>query len=297
MRISILILLLSPILVFAQYGEHTSRGPCIDDCQRYHSGTYSASLASTSPAGWCRYWSLECSCLSRACPGIVNCVYTSGIGSSSCTVRESIQSPQETNPLIHLLRIAVVDPDAVPPGTLVPVPVSASSPRPRTFPGYSSSALTQPDATGTAPSAERRPASVGTAAISVVLVIGAAIGSLIGAKVAISSGGSSGGGSSAAAAGASAITGSVLLQCPAAVDPVSLLIHFQFISQSGFLSLAYPANYLGFTFNFAWANFVVPMSAFQRAAVRMTDLARCWSGGGSGTAGGFEGVAERYGVP
>ena len=195
------------------------------------------------------------------------------------------------------LRIAVVDPDAVPPGALVPGPASSSGPRytgTRTIPSYSSSGLGQPRTTEFAPSAERRPASVGTAAISVVLVVGAAIGSLIGAKVAISSGGSSGGGSSAA--GASATAGSVLSQCATAVDPVSLLLHFQFLSQSGFLSLAYPANYLGFTFNFAWANFVIPMSVFKKAAVRMADLARCWSVG-SGTAGGFDGVADRYGVP
>jgi hypothetical protein len=57
---------------------------------------------------------------------------------------------------------------------------------------------------------------------------------------------------------------------PAArMDPLLLLLHFQFISSSGFLTLNYPPIYRVFTTNFAWANFIIPIGAFRRAAMHM----------------------------
>jgi hypothetical protein len=53
------------------------------------------------------------------------------------------------------------------------------------------------------------------------------------------------------------------------MDPTALFLHFQFISTTGLLSLKYPPIYQSFTANFAWANFIIPLSAFRRAAERM----------------------------
>jgi hypothetical protein len=57
---------------------------------------------------------------------------------------------------------------------------------------------------------------------------------------------------------------------PAArMDPLLLVFHFQFISSSGLLTLNYPPVYRAFTTNFAWANFIIPIGAFRRAAIHM----------------------------
>ena len=52
------------------------------------------------------------------------------------------------------------------------------------------------------------------------------------------------------------------------MDPIALFLHFQFISTTGLLSLKYPAIYRAFTVNFAWANFILPIQSFIRAAQR-----------------------------
>ena len=59
---------------------------------------------------------------------------------------------------------------------------------------------------------------------------------------------------------------SFLFHCALAVDPVSLLLHFQFLSFSGLLILECPPNYFVFTYNFAWANFFIPFLPFEKAA-------------------------------
>ena len=53
------------------------------------------------------------------------------------------------------------------------------------------------------------------------------------------------------------------------LDPITLFLHFQSISSTGLLSLSYPLVYQGFTTNFAWANFLIPIHAFRRAAGHM----------------------------
>jgi hypothetical protein len=108
-----------------------------------------------------------------------------------------------------------------------------------------------------------------TGAISIVAVILAALGGLLGFKsvrdwvetpepykltepIFESSGG-----------------GTVLEQLASAADPVSLLLHFQFISNTGLLSISYPSIYQAFTLNFAWANFIFPIGSFLTAASQM----------------------------
>ena len=59
---------------------------------------------------------------------------------------------------------------------------------------------------------------------------------------------------------------------PAArMDPilVALFLHFQFISSSGLLSISYPTVYHSFTTNFSWANFILPIGVFRKAAAHM----------------------------
>jgi Transient receptor potential (TRP) ion channel len=52
------------------------------------------------------------------------------------------------------------------------------------------------------------------------------------------------------------------------MDPITLFLHFQAISSTGLLSLNYPILYRSFTTNFAWANFIIPLSAFKKDAER-----------------------------
>jgi hypothetical protein len=101
----------------------------------------------------------------------------------------------------------------------------------------------------------------------------------------------------AASVGAVGFQAGFLFQCASAVDPVSLLLHFQLLSFSGLLSLEYPLNYLGFTFNFAWANFLFPSSPFEKAANGMTSKS-CWKAGrDQASPGGFDTLAAHYGIP
>jgi len=160
-------------------------------------------------------------------------------------------------------------------------------------------------------STENPTAAAGAAASTIVLVVGAALGSLFAAKHALSSGtlGSSGqptavsspehghSAMNAASVGAGGFQENFLFQCTSSVDPVSLLLHFQFLSFTGLLSLAYPLNYSGFTFNFAWANFLFPSTPFEKAANGMMSKS-CWKAGrDQASPGGFDTLAAHYGIP
>ena len=52
-------------------------------------------------------------------------------------------------------------------------------------------------------------------------------------------------------------------------DPLTLFLHFQFVSSTGLLSISYPLLYQSFTANFAWANFILPIKSFISAAIHM----------------------------
>jgi hypothetical protein len=88
---------------------------------------------------------------------------------------------------------------------------------------------------------------------------------------------------------------------PSAIDPVTLLLHFQSISTSGFLSLSYPNIYRYFTFNFSWANLIVVSPGIKKAVNRMGLSDQClyelYYPPPSNTDGsGLAVVAERYDV-
>jgi len=53
------------------------------------------------------------------------------------------------------------------------------------------------------------------------------------------------------------------------MDPITLFLHFQSVSFTGLLSLNYPSVYHAFTTNFAWANFIIPLKAFRKAAAHL----------------------------
>ena len=53
------------------------------------------------------------------------------------------------------------------------------------------------------------------------------------------------------------------------MDPTALFFYFQSVSTNGLLSLNYPPVYRAFTVNFAWANLILPISSFRRAAEHM----------------------------
>ena len=98
------------------------------------------------------------------------------------------------------------------------------------------------------------------------------------------------------------------------MDPIALFLHFQDISSSGLLSLRYPPIYRAFTVNFAWANFILPIHAFKKAAQGMrkcnlnedpagrsstltaTAVPPVGSGQISGETTGIDGYALRLGI-
>ena len=53
------------------------------------------------------------------------------------------------------------------------------------------------------------------------------------------------------------------------ISPFTLLLHFQSISTSGFLSISYAPIYQYFTFNFSWANLIIPLDLFKSAARKL----------------------------
>jgi len=93
------------------------------------------------------------------------------------------------------------------------------------------------------------------------------------------------------------------------MDPITLFLHFQSISSTGLLSLSYPSVYQAFTVNFAWANFILPLSSFRKAAAHMRkcdvnngDASESFaippvsSGSGLGASSGIATYSARLGV-
>ena len=201
-----------------------------------------------------------------------------------------------------------VDRDVIPSGALVPGSTTTARP---TSPGPPGSGQTYPvppfDTEGPISPTDNPPASAGAAAGTIILLVGAALGSLFAVNRALSSpseflsDGYSGQGHTATiptSVGTVGFRASFLFQCASAVDPVSLLLHFQFLSFSGLLVLGYPLNYLGFTYNFAWANFLIPFPPFEKAASGLMSKS-CWKAGlqDEAPSGGFHFLAARYGIP
>jgi hypothetical protein len=222
----------------------------------------------------------------------------------SCTVRESdSEASLRTPPSNTIPSFLEVDKDVVPSGALVPASVPVPTSGVNSTAGSHIAKPIIPIA-----STENPAASAGAAAGSVVLVVAAAFGSLFAAKHALSPGSSGtpsaftshGQGHSAvnsASVGAMGFQGSFLFQCASVVDPVSLLLHFQFLSFSGLLSLDYPSNFRGFTYNFGFANFLFPSPLFEKASNGMT-VKSCWKAGRDQTSpGGFNALALHYGIP
>jgi hypothetical protein len=63
------------------------------------------------------------------------------------------------------------------------------------------------------------------------------------------------------------------------MDPIMLFLQFQIISTTGLLSVNYPPLYRGFTANFAWANFILPISGFVKGATRANKCEASVTGG------------------
>jgi len=188
-----------------------------------------------------------------------------------------------------------VDRDVIPEGGLVPRPTGTHSAPPST---------TWPSSVPFS-SAESPQASAGAAAGTVILLVGAALGSLFTAGHALSSPSASashghGHGHTETIPTPVGTVGSqsgFISHCASAVDPVSLLLHFQFLSFSGLLVLEYPPNYLGFTYNFTWANFLIFLPPFKKAANGLMSKS-CWKAGLDEVShGGFDILAKRYGIP
>jgi hypothetical protein len=65
------------------------------------------------------------------------------------------------------------------------------------------------------------------------------------------------------------------------LDAITLFLQFQFIASTGLLSINFPPLYSTFTANFAWANFIIPINAFRRAASHLQGHCNTTTGTGS----------------
>ena len=83
-----------------------------------------------------------------------------------------------------------------------------------------------------------------------------------------------------------------LRQALSVISPFTLLLHFQSISTSGFLSISYAPIYQYFTFNFSWANLIIPLDFFKSAARELDSAKPCVRGVQSNLGLGF--VAQHY---
>jgi hypothetical protein len=160
---------------------------------------------------------------------------------------------------------------------------------------------------------ERSWVSKASSSVTIAFIIGGFIGTLIAARTTRKSSASENT-AYAAVAGAAEVpilTANVaaslkeaILNSEPFVDAVTLLMQFQYISLTGLLSLAYPALYRFFSFNFAWANLIIPIAALKAAAERLAARTQCLRDLGSlkpGSSGysdmsGMDGVELRYGV-
>ena len=147
---------------------------------------------------------------------------------------------------------------------------------------------------------------------TIALIIGGFIGSLIAART---TKGASASKNAAYAAGAAVaavpivtanVAGSIkdaILNSEPFIDAVTLLMQFQYISLTGFLSVTYPAVYRFFSFNFGWANMIIPSAQLKAAAQRLASRTQCLRNigslrdkNGSLTMSGMDGIEVRYGV-
>jgi hypothetical protein len=152
-----------------------------------------------------------------------------------------------------------------------------------------------------------------SSSVTIALILGGIIGTLIAART---NRGASASKNAAYAAGAGVaaipiVTANVatslkdaILNSEPFIDAVTLLMQFQFISLTGFLSVAYPAVYRFFSFNFGWANLIIPSEQLRAAAQRLANRTQCLRNIGSlrpGSNGplnmsGMDGIELRYGV-
>jgi len=147
---------------------------------------------------------------------------------------------------------------------------------------------------------------------TVAFILGSIIGTLIAART---TKGSSAAKNAAYAAGAGVaaipiVTANVaasvkdaILNSEPFIDAVTLLMQFQYISLTGFLSVAYPAVYRFFSFNFGWANMIIPSAQLKAAAQRLASRTQCLRNIGSLrdnngvlNMSGMDGIEVRYGV-
>ena len=160
---------------------------------------------------------------------------------------------------------------------------------------------------------EKPSVSRASSGVTITLIVGGFIGSLIAARTNREASAAQNA-AYAAGAGIAAIpivTADVatnlkeaILNSEPFIDAVTLLMQFQYISLTGLLSLAYPALYRFFTFNFAWANLIIPSAQLKAAAERLAARTQCLrnigtlrpGNNGYSVINGMDAATLRYGV-
>ncbi|TFK21218.1 hypothetical protein FA15DRAFT_707425 [Coprinopsis marcescibilis] len=277
------------------------------------------------PATWCPYWERACDYYNDNC-ATLTCDYTDL--ATGCSV---VVDPDAV-PAGALVPAAPPTPSPPPPpiSTLSPPPLSGpTTPNNTSTPGFSGAVAPRPtydygssgvptgDIFATYPvggvgsalpavaaissfpthtplPGESEASSYAILGITVLLVVGGIVGAVVAMKYTHSAS-EKGFDKPETRAAPGPAKGGV---ASSAIDPVLLLLHFQFISTTGFLSLSYPHNYLGFTYHFSFANFISPVFTTISSELAGT----CWMTSSqvradvSETATGFQAVARRYGL-
>ncbi|TFK21210.1 hypothetical protein FA15DRAFT_658495 [Coprinopsis marcescibilis] len=261
---------------------------------------------------WCAYWIGACTYYSYYCP----------LSTASCSVWVTVDQVRE-----DLTCYVDVSSFLVPPNAFVPRDSVARASPDLTYggadgggprPGGEGSIEGSGPSIGHVPippfqsatplESENTAGSNTVLAVTAILIAGGAVGAAVALNIAPVPTGISSAPATDASGNAPMATSngaqhsSTVAKTPVvtdAVDPVLLLLHFQFISSTGFLSLAYPLRYLGYTYHFSFANFLSPLLNSSLVGA-MGGV--CYYPGSGGTedariGGGFLALAHRYGLP
>jgi hypothetical protein len=189
--------------------------------------------------------------------------------------------------------------------TYLPFGVRVPTPSPRPVP----SDMLAPGEAPKDMNTQRSWVSRASSSTTIALILGGFIGTLIAARTNKEASASTNA-AYAAGAGVAAIpivTANIasglkdaILNSEPFIDAVTLLMQFQYISLTGFLSVAYPAVYRFFTFNFGWANLIIPSAQLRAAAQRLASRTQCLRNIGSLrpplNMSGMDGIELQYGV-
>ena len=278
---------------------YTSATECGTLASLAHKGAHDdiRSVGTGDPMSWCPYWAVQCAYVYQHCPGVINCSFInydskclatydpSPSGNSlyflRCSRRCDVQGVDcfPRSLVTNVVHSYLVNPVTVfPPAARVPRIAAATTPDTPSFdppdPISPDSTPARPDATA----AERRSIYATTFTFTALLVVGGFLSSAFAKATRPTVTGINqqpGSGVSPGAIDPPAPLSKTIGRALSVISPFTLLLHFQSISSSGFLSISYAPLYQYFTLNFSWANLIIPLKSFQNAARKLDSAKSC----------------------